>query len=311
MISFKNTLDFFLEKESVITFGKFDGLHRGHELLMDNLKEKKALCGYQTVVFTFDIPPKRGLTGEISTQITTNEEKEQIFEVAGVDCLIECPFVPEVMTLEPEAFIRWIVEKLKVKAVVVGDDFCFGHNRSGNHETLKQFEKKYGYETIVVDKVKDNDRDISSTYIREEIAAGNIAKANKLLGYPFFVRGLVVHGRKIGRTIGIPTINMILPEEKLLPPFGVYITRVCIGDSWYAGVSNVGCKPTIEGDNPVGLETYIIDFCQDVYDKLVAVQFIEFIRPEMKFNSIEELKQQMNNDIAKTVKYYRNITEMC
>lgn len=311
MISFKNTLDFYLENESVITFGKFDGLHRGHELLMDNLKEKKALCGYQTVVFTFDIPPKKELTGEISKQITTNTEKEQIFEEAGVDCLIECPFIPKVMTLEPEEFIKWIVEKLNVKAVVVGDDFCFGHNRSGNHKTLKQFEKKYGYETIVVKKVKDNGRDISSTYIREEIALGNIVKANKLLGYPFFVRSMVVHGKKIGRTIGIPTINMILSDDKLLPPFGVYITKVCVKDRWYAGVTNVGCKPTIEGKNPVGVETYIIDFCQDVYGKLVTVQFIDFIRPEMKFNSIDELKLQMNSDIAQTIKYYRNITELC
>ena len=122
---------------------------------------------------------------------------------------------------------------------------------------------------------------------------------------------MVVHGKKIGRTIGIPTINMILSDDKVLPPFGVYITKVCVKDRWYAGVTNVGCKPTIEGQNPVGVETYIIDFCQDVYGKLVTVQFIDFIRPEMKFNSIDELKLQMNSDIAQTIKYYRNITELC
>lgn len=311
MIYFKNTLDFFLEQNSVITLGKFDGLHRGHELLMDKLKEKKADSGYLTVVFTFDIPPQKEITGESSKVLTTNEEKEMIFEDAGVDCLIECPFVPSVMTMEPEDFIKWIVERLNVKAIVVGDDFCFGHNRSGNYQTLKAFENKYGYTTIVVKKIKDGERDISSTYIREEISAGNIAKANKLLGYSFFIRSLIVHGNKIGRTIGIPTINMILDKDKLLPPYGVYITRVLVGERWYAGVTNVGCKPTIKGDNPVGVETYIIDFCQDIYDKVVTVQFIEFIRPEMKFSSIDELKQQMNNDIAKTIKYYRDITEIC
>ena len=117
---------------------------------------------------------------------------------------------------------------------------------------------------------------------------------------------MVVHGNQIGRTIGIPTINMILPEEKLLPPFGVYVTRVMIDELWFMGVTNVGCKPTIEGNNPVGVETYIIDFCQDVYDKVISVQFLDFIRPEMKFPSLDALKSQMNSDIAQAQNYYKS-----
>lgn len=305
------TLDFHVDEPTVITLGKFDGLHRGHELLMDGLKEKNSLLGYKTVVFTFDIPPKKGVEGNDCKVITTNEEKRFIFEKSGVDYLIECPFTKDVMCMEPEAFIKWIVEALNVKCFVVGTDFCFGHNRAGNYKVLREFEEKYGYETVVMDKMQEDGRDISSTFIREEIQKGNIPKVNHLLGYEFFVKSVVVHGNKIGRTIGIPTINMKLEADKMLPPLGVYVSRVVIGDEWYMGVSNVGCKPTISGDNPVGVETYIIDFCQDVYDREIIVQFLEYVRPEMKFESIDALKDQMNEDIAYSLKYYRNVTELC
>lgn len=307
----KNTLDFKIEQPTVITLGKFDGLHRGHELLMDRIKEQAGTYGYKTIVFTFDIPPKKGVAGENAKVLTTNEEKRYIFEETGIDYLIECPFTREVMCMEPESFIRWITEALSVKCIVVGKDFHFGHNRTGNYKLLEACADKYGYKTCVLDKMQENGRDISSTYVREEIEKGNIQKANHLLGYEFFVKSRVVHGNKIGRTIGIPTINMILPEEKLLPPFGVYVTKVLIEERWYMGVSNVGRKPTISDHNPVGVETYIIDFCQDVYDKVLTVQFLEFLRPEMKFASIEKLKEQMNSDIAKTKNYYKNVTWYC
>ena len=211
--------------------------------------------------------------------------------------------------MEPELFIKWIVEALTIKCIVVGKDFRFGHDRAGDYRTLEKFASKYGYEVIVLEKMQEDGRDISSTYVREEIAKGNIPKANHLLGYEYFVKSKVVHGKRIGRTIGIPTINMILPAEKLLPPNGVYVTKVFVGENWYMGVSNVGCKPTIAGDNPIGVETYIIDFCQDVYGKEVTVKFLEFLRPEKKFDSIEDLKTQMNADIVRAERYYRNITK--
>ena len=125
---------------------------------------------------------------------------------------------------------------------------------------------------------------------------------------PYFIKSKVVHGKQLGRTIGIPTINMNIPNEKVLPPKGVYITKVEVADKWYMGVSNIGNKPTVGDNNPLGLETYLIDFCQDIYGKDVTVQFLKYLRPEMKFDSIDELKEQMNKDIVKTYKYYRNIT---
>lgn len=305
----KNTLDFCVNEPSVITFGKFDGLHRGHEYLIERQIEQSTINGYKRIVFTFDMPPKKQFSGQEAAVLTTNNEKQYIFEESGTDYLIECPFVPEIMNMEAEAFVQWIVKALSVKCMVVGSDFHFGHNRQGDYRLLEQMKTQLGYSLIVVEKLKDKNRDISSTYIREEILKGNIEKANFLLGYPFFIRGEVIHGRKLGRTIGIPTVNIAIPKEKILPPYGVYMSKVLVKDKWYLGVTNIGCKPTIQGENPVGAETYIIDFSQDVYGQLVTVELQSFIRKEMKFESVEELKCQMSADIERTIKYYRNITK--
>ncbi len=307
----KNTLDFEITEPTVITLGKFDGLHRGHELLMETLMEQGNLCGYRTVVFTFDIPPKKQVGNKPVKVLTTNEEKHIIFENTGIDYLIECPFTQEVRQMDPVSFIAWIVKRLNIKCMVVGDDFHFGYQRAGDYRLLKERETEFGYRTIVVKKVQEDGRDISSTYVREEIEKGNIAKANHLLGYEYFVRSRIVHGRKLGRKLGVPTINMLLPEEKLLPPNGVYVTRVVIGEKWYKGVSNVGKKPTVSNENRIGVETYIMDFCQDVYGQTVEVQFLEFLRQEMKFASVEELRYQMNCDRCMAETYYKNITQVC
>ena len=200
-----------------------------------------------------------------------------------------------------------LVERLHVKCIVAGEDFRFGHNRRGDYRMLQEYAGKLGYEALILKKMKEDARDISSTFVREEIAAGNIEKANHLLGYRYFVKGMVKHGNQIGRTIGIPTINLIPPEEKLLPPFGVYVSEVVIGEERYQGVTNVGCKPTIEGNNPVGVETYLLDFHENVYDRIVTVEFISKIRAEHKFENIEALKEQMENDIAYAEAYFRNL----
>ena len=299
----RNTVDFQIEEDTVISLGKFDGIHRGHELLMERLAEKKRE-GLKAAIFTFDIPPRRNVQHVEAKVLTTNEEKMHIFEEMGIDYLIECPFTEEVMHMEPEDFIRMLVERLHVKCIVAGEDFRFGHNRRGDYRMLQEYAGKLGYEALILKKMKEDARDISSTFVREEIAAGNIEKANHLLGYRYFVKGMVKHGNQIGRTIGIPTINLIPPEEKLLPPFGVYVSEVAIGEERYQGVTNVGCKPTIEGNNPVGVETHLLDFREDVYEKVVTVEFLTMIREERRFDSIEKLQEQMMNDIAFTRAFF-------
>lgn len=293
----RNTTDFYIEENTVISLGKFDGIHRGHELLLEHLTAKKEE-GLAGVIFTFDIPPRKNVEKIEAKVLTTNEEKMHIFEQLGVDYLVECPFTKEIMCMEAEDFIDKIVNQLHVKCFVVGEDAHFGHNRRGDYKMLQEHAKEYGYEVIVVKKMQEDERDISSTFVREEIVKGNIGKANHLLGYRYFVTSVVAHGNQIGRTIGIPTINQLPSEEKLLPPNGVYVTEVYIDEEKYRGITNVGCKPTIEGKNPIGVETHLLDFHGDVYDKVVTVEFICRVREERKFASIEELKEQMQNDIA-------------
>lgn len=296
MICFKNTNEFHIEEPTALSLGKFDGVHRGHEELITRL-----MCyrrqGLKTAVFTFDIPPKKLTENQNYRLLTTNEEKRAIFEERGVDYLLQCPFTPEIMCMEPENFVEWLVRSLRVKSIVVGTDFHFGHNRRGDHVLLEQLSGQLGYELVVVDKLQYHGRDISSSYVREEILKGNMETANALLGYPFFVQSEVIHGRQLGRTLGIPTINMELPAEKLLPPKGVYVTRVQLGEHTYTGVTNVGQKPTVNHNHKVGVETHILDFEGDLYGHTLRVSFFNFLRPERKFASVEELKEQMERDI--------------
>lgn len=293
----RDTTCFYIEEDTVVSFGKFDGIHRGHELLLEHLAAKKS-GGLKGVLFTFDIPPRRSVEQTEAKVLTTNEEKMHLCMQRGIDYLVECPFTPEIMCMEAEDFIEKIARQLHAKCMVVGEDFRFGHNRRGDYHMLLACRERYGYEVVVVEKMKEDNRDISSTYVREEIANGNVEKANRLLGYPYFVTGIVRHGKRIGRTIGVPTINQLPPPEKLLPPNGVYVTEVYIDGTRYRGVTNVGCKPTIAGDNPVGVETHLLDFAADIYEKPVTVEFLSRVRRERKFESVDALKEQIQNDIA-------------
>ena len=301
----KGTTSFKIEEPTVLSLGKFDGLHRGHERLMNYVCKKKKE-GLKAAIFTFDIPPRKNVEHIPAKVLTTNAEKEKLFESIGIDYLIECPFTSEIMCMEPEVFIEMIVGQLNVKCMVVGTDFHFGHNRRGDYQMLQQYAGHYGYDVQVVDKIQEDGRDISSTFVREQIAVGNMEKANELLGYRYFLEGTILHGRKMGKAVlGIPTINLIPSEEKLLPPFGVYVSATEWNGRTYPGITNIGCKPTVEGDNPVGVETHIFDFDEDVYGKEVKVTFISRVREEKKFASLDDLKAQMLCDIAYGKQYFK------
>lgn len=291
----KDFLHLQLEEPTVLSLGKFDGLHRGHELLMESVFEK-AKEGLKAAVFTFDIPPSQA--GGIQQVITTNEEKQQLFFERGVDYLIECPFTKEIRQMEAEQFIEEVAKRLCVRCIVVGTDFHFGHNRRGDYHMLQDYADVYGYKVRVVQKMQYQGRDISSTYIREAIGKGNIEIVNELLGYPYFIQGKVVHGNQVGRTIGFPTINIMPLPEKLLPPYGVYVSNIWLDGVQYGGVTNIGKKPTIHGEHPAGAETYLYDFHGDAYGRTAKVELLHFERPEMKFRGIGELKAQLEKDIA-------------
>ncbi len=302
----KQSMTFEIKEPTVLSFGKFDGLHQGHELLMKYMAQKKQEeKDLKAVVFTFDIPPREQTQNVQAQVLTTSFEKEKLFENAGIDYVIECPFTHEIMCMEPEEFIRRIVKNLHVKYMVVGTDFRFGHNRRGDYHMLEAYAPEYGYEVKVLPKMQRDDRDISSTFVREQIAAGNIEKANELLGYAFFVEGTVLYGRKMGKAVfGIPTINLLPSEHKLLPPLGVYITETHWRGKLYPGITNVGCKPTIEGENPIGVETHLFEFSENLYGQEVRISFLKKVRPERKFSSLDALKVQMEQDIQYAKVYF-------
>ncbi len=300
------SMTFEIQEPTILTLGKFDGLHRGHELLFQCMaKKKQEQSGLKAVIFTFDIPPKERVQNIRMQALTTSSEKKRLFQEMGIDYVIECPFTPEVMHMEPEEFIQKISQNLHVKYIVVGTDFRFGHQRRGDYHMLEEYASQYGYEVTVVEKIQEKGRDISSTFVREEIMAGNVERANELLGYPFFVEGEVLHGKKMGKAIlGIPTVNLLPDSGKLLPPLGVYISEMEWKGHRYPGISNVGCKPTIHGENPVGVETHIFDFSEDIYGEQVQVSFLKHVRPEQKFDSLEALKVQMEKDIQYAKVYF-------
>ena len=287
---------------SAVSLGKFDGLHRGHQKLLQHILEQKK-NGLEATIFTFASNPTRMLSGLSAQNILTNEERREMLAKAGVDNLLECPFVPEIAHMEPERFIEEVlVGQLKMKFAAVGTDFHFGYQRRGDHAMLQKLAPKYGYTVEVVEKEQSHGRDISSTYVKEALEAGDMELVNDLLGYRYFISGEVLHGR-IGRTLGMPTTNLVPSTKKLLPPNGVYLSRTRIGEQAYYGVTNIGYKPTI-GETFRGVETYLFDFDGDLYGENIDVELWKFKRPEMKFDSVEHLKNQMQADIAFGKEYF-------
>ncbi len=292
-----DTLDFTIPESSAITLGKFDGIHKGHQKLMKQILAKREQ-GLKSVVFTFSQMPGTILYGKGRT-ILTKEERRNHLETMGIDYMVECPFVPELIQMEPERFIEeLLVKQLHVKYIAVGQDFRFGYNRKGNDSLLKRLAPVYGYEVEVFDKECLEDKVISSTYVRHMLENGEMETVQKLLGYPYYVSGVVVHGHKIGRKLGIPTINLIPDDEKMLPPNGVYLTKTCVGAKELWGITNIGVKPTISGEEVKGIETHLFDFEGNLYDKELVVEFYAFKRPEKRFESLEELKAQLTKDLC-------------
>lgn len=290
-------LDFKIEN-SAVSLGKFDGFHRGHRLLLDRILEHPKL---HATVFTFD-----GILN--GKQIYLEEEKRSLLERLGVEREVLFPFSEETRSMTPEIFIReMLVERMDAKLICVGEDFHFGKDRRGDVDMLSKYAPQYGYELCVFPKIKEDGEVISSTRIRGELAQGRIEKANCLLGDPYFVRGEVVHGNALGRTIGMPTANLLPGEQKLLPAYGVYATRVEADGKIYGGVTNVGVKPTIGADR-ANVETTLLHFDGDLYGKQITVYFLEFLRPEQRFDSLEELKAQMSRDKAKAEKIWVSVS---
>ena len=302
MYIIKDSFDFTVNHNTVITLGKFDGVHRGHQALIDRVlkyagEHQRMGKTPKTVVFAFMMN---------HNMLLTVKERRELLKNEGVDILVECPFVPLIITMEAEDFVRKIlVEEMQACHLVVGNDYRFGYGRHGDVELLERLGRKFGYTVEVVDKVKDGDTRVSSSRIREALRTGDMENVNRLLGYRFFVEGSVIHGRRIGRTIGFPTTNLIPDGSKLLPPNGVYFSRCRIGGKTYDGVTNIGTKPTVDG-HFLGVETYLYD-CEedaDLYGRKQRIELLHFSRPEQKFSSVSELREQITKDRESGRRYF-------
>lgn len=277
-------LDFQLNNTAVC-IGKFDGIHCGHRMLIREAEKS----GLATVMITFLF--------QKTQSIYSREEKMMLAEELGLDILIEIPVTEEFMHMDAGTFTRDILAaRCDAKKVVVGEDFCFGYQRAGNVDFLQEEGEKYGFQVCVFEKLRRDGEIISSTRIRNEIVNGRMRVANDLLETPYFIQGTVEEGNHIGRTMSVPTANIRPADRKVLPPFGVYAVRIKVGCEIYNGVGNLGVKPTIPGENPVGLEVWLFDYQGNLYGKTLTVFLIEFQRPERKFASVEELQSQIRRD---------------
>jgi len=289
-------------KRAVITIGNFDGVHIGHQALFHEVIEKAAAIDGTSVAMTFEPHPVRVLKqNNHPPLITLYEQKAELIERTGIDVLICVPFTLEFAALSAEQFIKnLLVQKIGMKAIVVGEDYSFGKNREGNIEMLRSYAPQYGFEVIVAGWVRSaramQDR-ISSTRIRELITDGLMEQAEKMLGRSYQIRGRVVTGRdRGGKLLGIPTANINLNDE-LCPKTGIYAVTVEFNGRKYKGVANIGYSPTFD-DHQFTVEVHILDFSDNIYGKKIRVNFIKRIRDEKKFSNISELIDQIKLDIA-------------
>ncbi len=277
-------LDFQL-RDTAVCIGKFDGIHRGHRMLIEKGKE----TGQTMVMLSFLF--------DGTDSLYSFEEKRWLAEKLGIDVLIACAVDEEFRLMEPIPFIRQIlVDKCDAQTVVVGSDFRFGYRRSGDAALLQREGRRLGMKVNVMDKLTWKREIISSTRIREALTDGRVRLASEMLKTPYFIMGEVQHGNELGRKMSVPTANIIPSAGKVLPPFGVYAVRVEVSGQFYDGVGNLGVKPTVSGEGNVGLEVWLFDFWGDLYGETIRVYLMEFQRPERKFDSVDALRQQIARD---------------
>ena len=291
------TTQFRIEEPTAVAIGKFDGLHQGHRKLLNEIIAQKE-DGLKAAVFTFDPSPEIFFGMNPSRELSTNSEKRQLFEEIGIDILVEFPFNKETAAISPENFVIDILRgRMNAAFVAAGTDLSFGAMGKGNFELMSSLARHLGFEARKIDKIERNRKIISSTLIRELVEKGEMEEAAACLGEPYRITGKIVHGRALGRRIGIPTLNQIPPADKLLPPFGVYYSEVKADGRVFKGMTNIGIKPTVTEEHRTTVETFLYHFSGDLYGEYADVKLLTFRRPEKRFADIKELQRTMQEDI--------------
>lgn len=304
---------FTIEGTGAVAIGKFDGIHVGHQALLKKILDKKQ-DGMQAVVFTFSPSPEEFFRGVELPVIDTIEEKRENFRRMGIDLLIEYPLTKESAAISPEDFMQKILwEKLHAGYVVSGTDLSFGDKGRGNAQMLSSFAKEHSFiyeeiEKVCID-VEEGEQEVSSTAVREAVVRGDMDLVMKMLGRAYRIGGEVVHGKALGRTIQVPTVNIIPQKQKLLPPKGVYATVSYFDGRQILGVTNIGCKPTVSDEERIGVETHLFDFDEEIYGEYIVTWLLHYIRPEMKFDSLKALVDQLKQDEVSGRAYFGDICQ--
>ena len=295
---FPSISEFNSTKKTIVTIGTFDGVHIGHQKIIEKLiqETKKADC--ESLILTFFPHPKMVLNGSSSIKLlNTINEKSSLLEKMGLDNLVVHPFDKKFSNLSAEEFVKTIlVDSFNLKKIIIGYDHRFGNNRAANIDDLISFGKKYDFEVEQISAQEIDSVSVSSTKIRDAITDGNMIIANEFLGYDYILSGKIITGKQLGRTIGFPTANIKIEENyKLIPKNGVYIVKSHLQEKTVFGIMNIGLNPTVNGED-LSIEVHFLDFEADLYNKNITVSVIARIRDEQKFTSIDLLKAQIQED---------------
>ena len=296
-------------KERVIALGFFDGVHLGHAALLRRTVEEAQKRGATPAVFTFDRPPKEVVTGVPCPLIASPEDRKGLLEREfGIKDVLMVPFDREMMTTPWDEFVtKILVERYHAVHLVAGHDHHFGHKNQGSPELLVEKCAELGLGCDIIPKVELDGITVSSTYIRSLVGMGQMARAERYLGHPHVLTQEVRHGRRIGHTIGVPTINLVVPPHVLVPSHGVYVTRVFLPDGTsYPAVTNVGTRPTVNNGTDITVEPWLLGFDGDLYGARVRVEFHKRLRDEIRFDSLDSLRTQIQKDAKATMEYFEN-----
>ena len=294
-------------EKTVIALGFFDGVHRGHGALLRKAAERAGELNAAPAVFTFDRSPKEFVTGKPVLLINSNDDRRDIIRrVYGIQRVIFAPFDREMMTMPWQDFItELLVKQYGAVHLVAGHDYRFGHKNEGTVERLREKCRELGLGCDIIPKVELEGITVSSTYIRTLLEQGDVERAALFLGHPHCLSQTVRYGQRLGRTIGIPTVNLAVPAHVLTPERGVYITRAFLPDGRSCpGVTNVGTRPTVTDGDTVSVETYLLGFDGDLYGQTVRLEFHKRLRGEVKFPSLEALRQEILRNVAETEAYF-------
>lgn len=292
-------------KNTAIAVGNFDGVHKGHQELIRRMVGRAEESGLIPTVFTFTNHPRNVVAGkQVVKNILYWDEKMAIFKDLGVEYLISLDFTPEIQHIDPVHFVENIlIEKLKMKEVFCGFNYHFGHKGKGNLELLKQMGERMGFSVQAMEPYEIDGQLVSSTLIREIIAEGDMEKCNRFLGKNYAMGGTVVVGNRLGRSLGFPTSNIAIDEAMVSPPDGVYATLADYEGVSYPSVTNLGRKPTV-GNYERSIETHIFNFNKELYGKEIRIEFLKKLRGERKFESVEALSNQIQQDCRNAADYH-------